>query len=388
MNCENRLLANVDPEELGMDAGRLALIDEVITKQLETGDLPGAAVLITRSGCIAKKGAYGLAVETPFHQPMTSETVFDLASLTKALVTAPLTLALLERGVWTLQDPVGRFIPQLEENLARSVTIRHLLTHTSGLPSWADLFAHAQGTDEFLTLFSDRQWPWLSLTSLPGQRVVYSDLGYILLGFAIERVSTQDLDSLFSELFLKPLGMEETCYNPPDTMRSRIAATEVDPKRGGVLIGQVHDENAWAMGGVSGHAGLFSTTGDLAIFAQALMQGGRCASKRVLSSRSVALMTSCQTEGLNDRWGLGWHLQGDEAPAAGDLLTLEAFGHTGFTGTAIWIDPTYQLVVVLLTNCVHPTRARGAGQIDPLRAKVNNLSVASIKHIETSCHTA
>jgi len=216
------------------------------------------------------------------------------------------------------------------------------------------------------------------LTQDPGRRVIYSDLGYILVGAAIEKVTGERLDVLASTWLFTPLGMSDTMFNPRPELAHRIAATEHDPNRGGVLVGTVHDENAWAMDGVAGHAGLFSTAKDVAIYAQMLLNGGVYGEQRLLSPRSVEVMTSPHAEGLNERRGLGWMLQGSGTLSAGDLLSERAFGHTGFTGTSLWVDPEYALIVVLLTNRVHPSRDRGAAEIAGLRASVNNVAAGAI----------
>ena len=358
-----------------MDPNRLGRIDALIEEYIASKAFPGAVVLIARSGMIAKHASYGSASKTLKQRAMTRDTIFDLASLTKVVVTVPLALQLVERGLWRLDDPLKRFLPRFCDPV---VTIRDLLTHTAGLPPWANLFWRGPGKEKVLEQIYANRWPIVSLLFPPGQRVLYSDLGFILLGEAIVQVTGEPLDRLALEWIFTPLGMKETIFNPADELQSRIAATEDDPNRGGVLIGQVHDENAWAMGGMSGHAGLFSTAGDLATYAQMLLNGGLYGEERVLSFRSIELMTSPQTEGLNERRGLGWLLQGKKTVSAGDLLSESAFGHTGFTGTSLWIDPCYRLIVVLLTNRVHPTRERGVTEIRRIRGLVNNLSVGAI----------
>ena len=365
-----------DPREAGMDRDRLSLIDGLLEKEIEAGNIPGAVVLIARKGKIVKYQAYGQAMEEPTQREMTPETIFDLASLTKVVVTVPLALLLIEHGAWRLEDPITRFLPSLK--WGRGVSIRHLLTHTAGLPPWAALFSLAKGKEEVLELLTSEKWPVATPICTPGERVIYSDLGYIILGLAIEKITGKDLAALGREWLFSPLQMQDTMFNPPDSLASRIAPTEDDPKRGGVLVGTVHDENAWALGGVSGHAGLFSTANDLAIYAQMLLNNGHYGATRVLSSRSVKLMRTLQTEGLNERRGLGWLLQGQNTLSAGAFLSEQAFGHTGFTGTSLWIDPQDGLIVVLLTNRVHPSRERGKGEISRIRALVNDISVEAI----------
>ncbi len=365
-----------DPQEAGMNPNHLASIDEIVKKEIEAGNIPGAVVLIARNGMIAKYQAYGQAMEVPAQRNMTLDMIFDLASLTKVVVTAPLALLLTERGIWHLNDPITRFLPSIK--WGKNIVIRHLLTHTAGLPPWAALFSLAKNKEEVLELLASERWPIATPICAPGERVIYSDLGYIILGLAIEKITGKDLAQLGAEWLFSPLRMQDTMFNPPVSLASRIVPTEDDPKRGGVLVGTVHDENAWIMGGISGHAGLFSTASDLAIYAQMLLNEGWYGSIKVLSSNSVKLMRSLQTEGLNERRGLGWHLQGNTTFSAGDLLSEQAFGHTGFTGTSIWIDPQNNLIVVLLTNRVHPSRERGKNEISRIRALVNNISVGAI----------
>jgi len=365
-----------DPREAGMDRDRLSLIDRILEKEIEAGSIPGAVVLIARKGKIVKHQAYGQAMEEPTQREMTTDAIFDLASLTKVVVTVPLALLLTEHGAWRLGDPITQFLPSLK--WGRGVSIHHLLTHTAGLPPWAALFSLAKNREEVLELLTSERWPVATPICAPGERVIYSDLGYIILGLAIEKITGKDLAALGREWIFSPLQMQDTMFNPPESLATRIAPTEDDPKRGGVLVGTVHDENAWALGGVSGHAGLFATANDLAIYAQMLLNGGHYGNKRVLSSRSVELMVSPQTEGLNERRGLGWLLQGESTVTAGDLLSELAFGHTGFTGTSLWIDPRNDLIVALLTNRVHPSRERGKGEISRIRALINDISVGAI----------
>lgn len=371
-------LATGSPEDVGFDPEHFKVIDDVINGALARGTFPGAVVLVARNGKVVRHTDYGMAMETPQPREMAPSTLFDLASLTKVIVTVPLSLMLVERGLWQLNDPIDRFLPQFEGGGKPQITLWHLLTHTSGLPAWANLFYRGPGRDQaYSELFTDN-WPVTSLLHRPGERVIYSDLGYILLGKAIEAVSGKTLDIIADEWIFTPLGMSDTMFNPPEALEARIAATEEDPDRGGVLVGVVHDENAWAMGGVAGHAGLFSTTWDLARFAHMLLNRGYANGRRILSPSAIDLMTSPQTEGLNERRGLGWMIQGPGTSAAGDLMSSRAFGHTGFTGTSVWIDPVYELIVVLLTNRVHPQRERGQEEIQRVRALVHNGVVAAI----------
>lgn len=370
-----RELALGNPEDAGMAVDRLQAVDTVIQSALAKDIFPGVVVLVARKGKVIKHSSYGLALKVPEPREMTKTTIFDLASLTKVVVTVPLTLMLVEHGIWHLHDPIKKFLLQFN---VPGVTLWHLLTHTSGLPAWANLFYKGAGREGVFQELVSYRWPIITPICRPGERVIYSDLGYILLGLAIEEAAGKPLEVLAKDWIFAPLGMQDTFFNPPQAVKSRIAATEDDPSRGGVLVGVVHDENAWAMGGVSGHAGLFSTAWDLAVFAQMILNKGSYAGKRILSPASIRLMTSPQTEGLNERRGLGWLLQGNDTLPAGDLLSEKAFGHTGFTGTSLWLDPLYELIVVFLTNRVHPEQRSAQEEMQRLRALVHNSVVGAI----------
>lgn len=348
---------------------RWSRVDELVKEGLQASIFPGAVLLVRKAGKIIKHSAYGLAMEVPETKKMEENTIFDLASLTKVVVTTTLAMLLLEQGRWKLDDPVSKFLPEVKKE---GITIRHLLTHTSGLPAWVDLFSGSEGKRESLKRLYSTDWPVATPAFPPGERVVYSDLGFIILGQAIERAAGEPLDVAAKGNIFQPLGMTDTTFNPPNYLEDRIAATELDEDQGNVLVGEVHDENARALGGVSGHAGLFSTARDLGVFAQMLLNMGRFNGKKVMCKSSVALMSHPQTEGLNERRALGWKLQGESSPSAGDLLSDRAFGHTGFTGTSIWIDPKYELAVILLTNRVHPSRNRGYEEIQDFRARMHN----------------
>lgn len=364
-----------DPGEVEVAAERLQAVDTVIQSALAKGIFPGAVLLVARKGKVIKHSSYGLAMRVPEPREMTKATIFDLASLTKVVVTVPLTLMLVERGIWHLYDPLKRFLPQFN---VLGVTLWHLLTHTSGLPAWANLFYKGADRERVSQELFGYKWPIITPVCEPGRKVIYSDLGYILLGRAIEEATGRPLDALAREWIFAPLGMQDTFFNPPLTLKPRIAATEDDLSRGGVLVGIVHDENAWAMGGVSGHAGLFSTAWDLALFAQMILNKGSYGGGQILSPASIRLMSSPQTEGLNERRGLGWLLQGNDTLPAGNLLSDQAFGHTGFTGTSLWIDPLYELIVVFLTNCIHPRRTQMQEEMHRIRALVHNSVAGAI----------
>jgi len=344
------VLPSEEPEKLGFDPERLKLVDGLVQRLVDSGCFPGAVLLVARRGRVAHFKAYGYAQLYPERCPMTPDAVFDLASLTKVVATTPVILRLAEMGELSLDDPVSLYFPAFNEGAKRKVTVWHLLTHTSGLPAYAPLYSLlGWGEDAYGYIAG------LNLEYEPGTKVVYSDLGFILLGRIAELVAGKPLDELARELVFEPLGMRDTMFNPPLELRERAAATEYCRLRRRVLKGEVHDENAWFMGGVAGHAGLFSTARDLAAYAQMWLNRGSLGGARVLSPATVELATRNHTQGLNECRGLGWALNCRPC-SCGDLMSPRAYGHTGFTGTSLWIDPVYELFVILLTNRVHPTR--------------------------------
>jgi CubicO group peptidase (beta-lactamase class C family) len=287
-------------------------------------------------------------------QPVTRETIYDLASLTKVVGTTSVAMKLLDQQAYSLDDPVARWIPEFTAEADASdprhtVTIRHLLRHTSGLPSWRPYDKDVDSYREMITRVASTP-----LIRRPGEKSEYSDLGMILLGEVLARIGKKPLVELEQELVFRPLRMTQTLRNPPEALVERIAPTERVPNLG-VIRGVVHDENARAAEGLTGHAGLFSTADDLAILARELLRASRGQSEW-LSQRTVEQFIVAQQLPGGARRGLGW--QGYTAGGSGGtLLSDTAFGHTGFTGTSLWIDPERELFLILLTNRVHPTRA-------------------------------
>jgi len=276
-----------------------------------------------------------------------AETIFDTASLTKPVVTTTLAAMLYEQGQLDIGAPVGRYLPDWSrganpERRAR-VTVAHLLAHASGLPAHEDYFLKSKGQAEILARAVAQP-----LIYEPGTQTIYSDIGFILLGSIIESLTGQGLDRLAQERIFAPLGLTKTMFRPPKALRSQIAPTERAAARKQLVQGEVHDQNASAMGGVAGHAGMFSTGPDLAIFCQMLLNGGIYAHERILGRRTVAEFTSANSLASNTRT-LGWNVP-TERSSSGKYFSKQSIGHTGFTGTSIWIDPAKELFVVLLTN--------------------------------------
>ncbi|MFC7392873.1 serine hydrolase [Scopulibacillus cellulosilyticus] len=348
------------PRAAGMRQEPLRMMDDKIKQAINEKVMPGAVVLIARRGTIVKEQAYGYAAEykddkfTPMKDPvkMTKNTIFDLASISK-LFTTIAAMQLYEQGKFKLDDPVAKYIPEFAKNGKENVTIRQLMTHTSGFrPDPETPLYNIKGSRE------DRLRYVLEhpLENPPGTAYTYSDLNMMTLDVLIERLSGERLDQYVKEHITGPLNMKDTMYNPPASLKPRIAATEYQPWTGrGLVWGQVHDENAWALDGVSGHAGVFSTANDLATFSQMLLNGGRYKGKQILKLSTVHLMETNQLPQFpDDSHGLGWELQqGWYMDALTEPTTM---GHTGYTGTSIVVSPNNKTIAILLTNRVHPTR--------------------------------
>jgi len=338
---------------------------------------PGAVVLIARHGVIVKDSAYGYAelyTDDKFHRslhplPMRRDTLFDLASLSK-LFTTTAVMKLWEEGRLRLDNPVASYIPAFAVNGKAKVTVRMLLTHTSGLPSSLPLWKESGAREKRLaSVYS------LPLQHSPGAVYEYSDLNFIVLGALVETVSGQRLDVFIQRNITGPLGLADTMYDPPPQLKQRIAATEYQTSaHRGLVWGQVHDENAYALGGVAGHAGVFSTASDLAVFAQMILGGGTYDGHQILKPQTVQAMEANQVMPQAREHALGWEL--DQPWYMGALASPETMGHTGFTGTSLVIDPSLDLIVILLTNRVHPTRT--GPSLNPYRQQLADLIAQSI----------
>jgi CubicO group peptidase (beta-lactamase class C family) len=337
-----------------MSASRLARIDRIVDRGVKAGGFPGASVIVGRRGYSVFEKGYGRLGWTANSAPVVpDESVYDLASLTKVVGTATAAMILFDEGRLDLNAPVSRYLPAFSGGQKDQVTVRHLLTHTSGLPPGRDLRRLARG-------------PWHArnvvistpLACKPGACLVYSDIGADVMAFVVEAIAGQGLDALLDERVFTPLGMNDTWFRPDPAQRHRIAPTEVSPPRGYPIRGEVHDENAWALGGVAGHAGLFSTAADLSIFAQMMLNRGTYNGVRIASDSAVTTFTTRVT----GTRALGWDTSNGEG-TAGEYFGERAFGHTGFTGTSLWIDPDRELFVILLSNRVHAPKARRPARV-------------------------
>ena len=320
----------------------------VLTRALADGAFPGAVAIIgNRSGILASYGV-GRLDAADSSRP-TPTTIYDLASLTKIVATTSLMLQLVDQGRVALDTPVVRYLPEWHGPRAAEITIRQLLTHSSGLAAWRAFYKEATDKAD-----ARAQLMLVGPDAPPGTRFLYSDMNFMLLGMVAERLTGMSLDSAFTAMVAQPLRLSDTRFLPDSLQRSRIAPTEYDPWRQRQLRGEVHDENASRFNGVSGHAGLFSTGADLSRVARMWLNGGTLDGARLASAETVAAFTRAQDTLISKR-ALGWETP-NGMNSAGHRLSPRAFGHTGFTGTSMWIDPSRDLFVILLTNRVNPTR--------------------------------
>jgi len=359
------------PKSVGMSPERLATIDRVVRRGVTAGGYPGASVVIGRRGAAVVQKGFGHLGWTSASPAVDAErTIYDLASLTKVVGTTTAAMILYDEGRLDLDAPVFHYLPEFGGGNKDLVTVRHLLTHRSGLPAGRELWRMTSSKAEARRIVLTAP-----LACPPGACFVYSDLGADVLGWVVEEIAGLRLDLFLTERVFKPLGMHDTSFNPPDSVRHRIAPTEVSPPRGYPLKGEVHDENAFALGGVAGHAGLFSTAADLAIFAQMMLNGGVYNDVRIASDSAVAFFTR-RAAGTR---ALGWDTAEGQG-GSGEYLTEAAYGHTGFTGTSIWIDPEREMFVVLLTNRVHAARARRPSKvIADVRADLADAAALSVE---------
>ncbi len=339
-------------------AVHLGAVDAVIQQAIHEGQIPGAVLLVGHNGQVIYRKAYGERALEPHREPMALDTIFDLASLTKVIATTPAVMQLVEQGKVRLNDPVAKYLPAFAENGKEDITVRQLLTHYSGLPPDLDLKTPWAGKETAYRMAFAAM-----LQDPPGSRFSYSDINFIVLGALVERVSGETLDEYCARHIFAPLKMAHTRFLPPVSWRAKIAPTQYD-ENDHMLRGVVHDPTARRMGGVAGQAGLFSTADDLAKFARTLLDGDGV----ILSAESVKKMTQPeQPPSAPVLRGFGWDIDSPFSSNRGDLLPIGGYGHTGFTGTSLWIDPSTQTYIILLTNAVHP---RGKGSAVALRSKV------------------
>ncbi|MEO7520756.1 MAG: serine hydrolase [Gemmatimonas sp.] len=341
------------PSAVGMSSERLATIDRVVQRGLAAGGYPGAAVVVGRKGYSVWSRGFGSLDWTGRGRVSARESIYDLASLTKVVATTTAVIVLYDQGKIELEAPVSRYIPEYTGGLKDQVTVRHLLTHRAGLPAGRELWRIANNPQEARAAVLATP-----IACAPGRCYEYSDLGADILGFVVEAASGQRLDTFLDSAVFSRLGMTDTHFRLDAADAARTAPTEIAPPRGYPLRGEVHDENAYALGGIAGHAGLFSTASDLSVFAQMLLDGGTYDGVRIVADSTVSLFTK---RAVGSR-ALGWDTC-DGDGGCGQHLSERAYGHTGFTGTSLWIDPDRQMFVILLTNRVHAARARRPSKV-------------------------
>lgn len=322
-------------------------VRDFLQKEVELEHIPGAVIHVSYQQEVLLQEAIGNRAVHPEKSPMTLNTVFDLASLTKVVATTPAILKLIDDGEIRLDDPVAHFLPDFARCGKKDVTIRHLLTHTSGLTAHRSFHLHHLTTEQMLEHIYEEE-----LEHPIGEKVVYSDLGFIILYKVIEEVTQESFSNFVHESVFNPLGMEETGFSP-NFGQKRYAPTEYSDKLQDYKTGIVHDENTESMGGTSGHAGLFSTLYDLQKYASMMENNGVYNGKRILSEAVLRLSKRNHTSFDHEFRGLGWMMKGPSHSSCGDLFPGKSYGHTGFTGTSMWFDPTINLYVILLTNRVH-----------------------------------
>jgi uncharacterized protein YbbC (DUF1343 family)/CubicO group peptidase (beta-lactamase class C family) len=356
-----------------LSAQNLPAVDDAINAGVQQGRFPGAVLVIGHNGKIVYEKAYGNRALVPAVEPMTLDTIFDCASLTKVIATTSSVMKLFEQGKFRLNDKITEYIPEFQGGKS-DITIRNLMTHFSGLQPDVPLVPAWSGYQHGIDL-ADTFQP----AGPPNARYVYSDINFLLMGELVHRLSGQFVSDYARQNIFLPLGMKDSMYNPPASLLSRIAPTERTPATTGPpLRGVVHDPTARYMGGVAGHAGLFSTAADLARFAQMMLNGGELDGVRLFNPLTVAKFTSPQTP--RDQpilRGLGWDIDSPHSSNRGELFPLGSYGHTGYTGTSIWIDPATQSYVILLTNRVHPNDANGSA-LTQIRSKVATMAAATV----------
>jgi CubicO group peptidase (beta-lactamase class C family) len=380
LSCGQKTLPQSSAKDVGMSQERLNQASVIIKEAIARKDFPGAVLLVSRKGQVVLREAYGESQWVPQHKPMTADMIFDMASLTKPIATATSIMILAEQGKLSIYEKVKDYIPEFEPYVddkgkpGEDARLWHLLTHTSGLPPYtpaADVekkFGSPCPVDTLVIYIGQ-----LKKETPPGEKFTYSCLGYITLAYIVKKVTGKTIAEFAEENIFRPLKMRHTFYNPAPKYLSLCVPTQVYD--GNPLVGVVHDPLARLQGGISGNAGLFATADDLAVFAQMLLNKGEFGGARILSPLTVERMTSVYPKAAFAGRGLGWDLSSAYASSAGDIFGPRSYGHTGYTGTSIWIDPETETILVFLTNRIHPD---DKGEIVIKRCRVANVIAGAI----------
>lgn len=369
-------------QEAGFDLEKLSRVDEVIESAVRDSAFPGAQLLVAKDGIVVHRKSYGFYDFGVYAKPVENTTLYDLASVTKVIATTSAVMRLVEEGKLRLEDPVVNYIPQFGQQGKEKITVYNLMVHNSGLPAWRRFYSFCATAQCVL----DSVYV-TGLVYATGDSTVYSDLGLITMGKIIEGVSGKSLDAYVDSVFFKPLGMKNTMYNPPSTLSDQVAPTEVDSfwqKTYAAVRGRVHDENAAVLGGVSGHAGLFSRAMDLAKILQMLLNGGTYDGQRYLQQETIQRFTERQSE--RSSRAIGWDTKTSQRSFSGKLTSMRTFLHTGFTGTSVVVDPEKNLIVIFLTNRVYPTRNNS--KIFQIRPAVHDVILGALKDLRGDVQSA
>ena len=348
-----------------------AKVDSVIENAIKDHAFPGAQVLIWEKGETLLNKSYGHFTYDDNSPKVTKNTLYDLASLTKVIATTTATMICYDRKLFSLNDPVIKYIPEFGSNGKEKITVLNLLLHNSGLPAWKKFYETDSNSEEVIKdIYSS------SLEYETGTKTVYSDLGIITLGKIIEKVTGERLDVFCKKEIFKPLKMHSTFFNPPDSLKKFCAPTEIDNYwRKRLLQGEVHDETSAMLNGVAGHAGLFSNTTDIAKLISILIDTGKLKEKQFIKESTIKLFTKRYSD--ESTRALGWDTRSDSGSSSGDYFSNTSYGHTGFTGTSVWVDPQRNLFVILLTNRVYPTRQNI--KIRKVRPELHNAVIKSLE---------
>lgn len=350
----------------GLDDTPLCEMKQYLSEVTAEGRLPGAVLLIAREGQVILHDAFGQRQLVPNIEPMTTDTIFDLASLTKIVATWSAVFTLIEQGELDGSQPIKHYLDMPATCPAAEVTIADLLTHTSGLPSSTYLRQYGRQKRAIM-----RGICYAPLQDEIGKQVIYSDRGFILLAELVEVVSGKRFSQYVYDHVWQPLGMKETFFNPPPHLHPRIAATEYRPQLRACQRGSVHDENATWLGGVAGNAGVFSTSHDLVLFCAMVMAGGKSHGRIILSPDAIRKSLCNHTQGLNESRGYAWAVSQKNSRGQ---KRVEVYSHLGFTGTAIWLIPALDMFVILLTNRVYPSR-QDSSTIEEVRREIIERSI-------------
>jgi CubicO group peptidase (beta-lactamase class C family) len=360
----------------GIDRDELAKIDAAVDSALKRNDCPGAVVLIIHNDEVAFRKAYGSRAVKPVKAAMTPDTAFDMASLTKPVATGTSVMLLIEQGKLSPADPVAKYWPAFAANGKDTVTVEHLLLHTSGLIADNPIADYADGRAKAIERIAD-----LKLLDAPGTRFRYSDVNFIVLGELVERLGGMPLDEYAKKHVFEPLKMTDTGFNPSDGLLKRVAPTGLRDMN--TILGKVHDPRSFRMGGVAGHAGLFSTADDMARYCRMLLGGGKLDGTRVLDEKTVSLFIephpvpiAAKGKEVKGTRSYGWDVDTSYSAPRGELFKKgEGFGHTGFTGTSVWIDPGTKTAIIILTNRVHPD---DKGNVTQLRREIATIVARAV----------